>query len=301
MTSVSGSVPTHGNYHNYHGYHSRHPGAHDPRLELLPSELLLDARILDIGCNEGWVSCEIAQLRAARRVVGVDIDDVLVRMAWKRRRMLWSHQEPSHSASSTPTPHTVDNEPPKKKRKRNAGNSTPGASKAPPLPRPDYFPASCQHMLGPLPIPPNDPGPNHSESSASPQTFPHNVSFRRADWVNEVIPEDAGGYDVILAFSISKWIHLNQGDEGLRRFFQRVHDALVPGGTFVFEPQQWDSYTKARKLHPTLQENAKNLEMHPDGFEDVLREIGFGPAKQLGAPGQGRFKRPVELYVKSKV
>jgi 7SK snRNA methylphosphate capping enzyme len=43
---------------------------------------------------------------------------------------------------------------------------------------------------------------------------------------------------------------LNGGDAGLRRFFERVYEALVPGGTFVFEAQPRDSYVKARKLHP---------------------------------------------------
>jgi hypothetical protein len=51
-------------------------------------------------------------------------------------------------------------------------------------------------------------------------------------------------------FSVSKWIHLNGGDAGLKRFFDRVRGALVPGGTFVFEAQPRDSYVKARKLHP---------------------------------------------------
>ncbi|KAI0065825.1 Bin3-domain-containing protein [Artomyces pyxidatus] len=268
MTSVNGTLPTHGNYHNYHGrvYYNHHAGPHDSRLALLPPELLAGARVLDIGCNEGWVSCEVAQSWAARRVVGVDIDDVLVRMAWKRRRTLWSHQEPPRDA---PPPDASSS----KKRKRKQQEDVALA----PVPRADYFPASCQHMFGPLPIPPVDVG--------GADAFPHNVSFRCADWVNEVIPEDAGGYDVILAFSVSKWIHLNGGDDGLHRFFRRVHDALTQGGTFVFEPQQWDSYTKARKLHPV--QNAKKLQLHPDIFQDVLRGIGFGPARRLGAPGEG--------------
>jgi 7SK snRNA methylphosphate capping enzyme len=49
---------------------------------------------------------------------------------------------------------------------------------------------------------------------------------------------------------VSKWIHLNGGDAGLKRFFERVHGTLVPGGTFVLEAQPRESYIKARKLHP---------------------------------------------------
>jgi hypothetical protein len=49
---------------------------------------------------------------------------------------------------------------------------------------------------------------------------------------------------------VSKWIHLNGGDAGLKRFFERVYAALVPGGTFVLEAQPRESYIKARKLHP---------------------------------------------------
>ncbi|KAH9959266.1 Bin3-domain-containing protein [Russula dissimulans] len=282
MTTVSSAIPTHGNYHNYHGYHYHHPGGHDSRLALLPRELLVNARVLDVGCNEGWVSCEIAQLWGARRVIGVDIDDTLVRMAWRRRRTLWSHQAPP-LAERPPSPITSHH---KRKRSPHPPRDTP--------PAPDHFPASCQHMFGPLPIPSSDA----LDSGISENAFPHNLSFRRADWVNERIPEDEAGYDVIVAFSVSKWIHLNGGDAGLRRFFDRVYAALVPGGTFVLEAQPRESYTKARKLHPTLQENAQTLQIQPEGFDVVLCSIGFKPGQRLGEPGEGRFRRPVDLYVK---
>lgn len=52
-------------------------------------------------------------------------------------------------------------------------------------------------MLGPLPIPPTDP--STFGSGFSDNKFPHNISFRHADWVNERIPEDEAGYDVIVA------------------------------------------------------------------------------------------------------
>ena len=50
--------------------------------------------------------------------------------------------------------------------------------------------------------------------------------------------------------SISKWIHLNGEDEGLMRFFRRVHSVLRVGGSFVLEPQEWESYHKARRMNP---------------------------------------------------
>lgn len=49
-------------------------------------------------------------------------------------------------------------------------------------------------------------------------------------------------------FSVSKWIHLNGGDEGLMKFFNRIYDVLNPGGTFVFEPQEWEGYHKAKRM-----------------------------------------------------
>lgn len=36
-------------------------------------------------------------------------------------------------------------------------------------------------------------------------------------------------YDVILALSITKWIHLNWGDEGIKRFFKRTWRHLNQG------------------------------------------------------------------------
>jgi len=41
------------------GIANHHPGGHDSRLALLSHHLLANARVLDVGCNEGWVSCEI--------------------------------------------------------------------------------------------------------------------------------------------------------------------------------------------------------------------------------------------------
>ncbi|KDR72624.1 hypothetical protein GALMADRAFT_142926 [Galerina marginata CBS 339.88] len=306
------TVPIHG---NYHGYYTKRPFVSDERLVALPPDLFRGAQVLDIGCNEGWVTCEIgtvcfstflhhshdrlsqpewytAQSYGARCVVGVDIDDSLIQGAWRRRRAVWSMQAPTQPRTSSESDgNPSDNPAPKKKRKVQHPDGTQATEQMPTrLIQSHYFPASCEHEFGSLPIPPS--------SNRGKDVFPHNISFRTADWTQKEIPENSGGYDVVVGFSISKWIHLNQGDDGLKAFFRRVYDVLKPGGTFVLEPQSWDSYAKARRGNQKLKENAQKLDIRPADFEAILREIGFGPVRHFGTVGEGGFSRPVDLYTK---
>jgi hypothetical protein len=44
--------------------------------------------------------------------------------------------------------------------------------------------------------------------------------------------------------SVTKWIHLNWGDEGVMKLFRRVYELLEDDGIFIVEPQPWKSYKK---------------------------------------------------------
>ena len=59
-------------------------------------------------------------------------------------------------------------------------------------------------------------------------------------------------YDVILALSLTKWLHLNWGDTGIKRFFKKVYRHLRPGGKFILEPQAFKSYGRRKHLTVSL-------------------------------------------------
>lgn len=271
----------------HYRYYNKRPATNDHRLALIPRGFFTGKRVLDVGCNEGIVTCEIgidsmtvlvfvpeahfhrsnhtAQRFCAKRVIGVDIDDTLVRAAWKHRRLVWSQQKPTSAPEDGADVHASTNgsatlshlqEGTGRKRLHISLSQPTETSDADVA---DYFPVSCEHMFGPLPVP-----DVASLGRDGADQFPHNVSFRTADWIKNEIPEDSDGYDVVVAyglyyqncpsadtsrrFSVSKWIHLNDGDEGLLTFFRRVHHVLRSGGTFILEPQEWDTYSKAKRM-----------------------------------------------------
>ncbi|KAF9649352.1 Bin3-domain-containing protein [Thelephora ganbajun] len=257
MSSSSNSnLPVYGNYHSYY---SKRPFVLDSRLGALPKGIFHGATVLDVGCNEGWVTCEIAQSHGASKVIGVDIDGSLISAAWKRRRVVWSRQGPGLSKAYSA------------KRKRDPGSDLANGS----APIPEYFPESLALTFGHLPIPPS--------TRETQDKFPHNLSFRTADWASQKIPEDDTGYDVVIAFSLTKWIHIHNGDEGLKKFFERVHAVLNPGGFFVLEPQSWESYAKTKRMDPTV----NNLKLRPEDFQTVLEGIGFVLDHSTGPVGEG--------------
>lgn len=156
------------------------------------------------------------------------------------------------------------------------------------------FPASFCTNFGPI--------SNHTLSFST--KFPDNVWFRRENYVlecDELLETVEEEFDVILALSITKWIHLNFGDDGLRRFFRRAFNQLLPGGRFILEPQPFASYRKRSKMTEKLKANYNKIEFKPEDFEMYLiEEVGFESVEHLGAPcakSKG-FERPIDVYRK---
>ncbi|XP_052873105.1 7SK snRNA methylphosphate capping enzyme bin3 [Anopheles cruzii] len=163
-----------------------------------------------------------------------------------------------------------------------------------------YFPISFPLTMG------NLSGKEHQMDIGRPEhKFPHNVRFKMMNYVvkeESLINYDTQQYDLILCLSVTKWIHLNYGDAGLKIAFKRMFNHLRPGGKLILEAQNWASYKKKKKLTETIFENYKNIEFFPCRFHDYLLspEVGFSHSYPLGIPrhlSKG-FRRPIQLYIK---
>lgn len=164
----------------------------------------------------------------------------------------------------------------------------------------EFFPFSFPLSLGNL-------GAKQNQSKMGPpdKHFPNNVLFKTMNYVlkdESLINYDTQQYDLILCLSVTKWIHLNFGDTGLKTAFKRMFNHLRPGGKLILEAQNWASYKKKKKLTDTIFENYQNIEFFPNRFHDYLLspEIGFSHSYPLGIPrhlSKG-FRRPIQLYVK---
>lgn len=171
--------------------------------------------------------------------------------------------------------------------------------------------------------------PSSSSSAQPTKAFPENITFRTADWPATGLDEDRQAYDLILALSITKWIHLNALNAGLLAFFQRCHRSLRPGGKLVLEPQPFASYAQSARMSDQLKANLDILRggageggdakkegeeggtgedagreergwREEDGdFERVLLHVvGFERRERLGETGEKGFRRPVDVYYK---
>ncbi|RVE63756.1 hypothetical protein OJAV_G00139470 [Oryzias javanicus] len=161
------------------------------------------------------------------------------------------------------------------------------------------FPVSMRISRGPIAAPPLTEKP-----ALQPGKFPANVSFIKANYVLEndnLLLTQRPEYDVILCLSVTKWVHLNWGDGGLKRLFRRVYKHLRPGGVFILEPQPWESYVRRKKLTENINRNFHSIRLKPDQFASYLTsEVGFISFESLRAPkcSARGFQRPIYVFQK---
>ncbi|KAK3122298.1 hypothetical protein QOZ80_8BG0667740 [Eleusine coracana subsp. coracana] len=109
-------------------------------------------------------------------------------------------------------------------------------------------------------------------------------------------------YDTIMCLSVTKWIHLNWGDDGLITLFVKIWRLLRPGGLFIVEPQPWTSYKRNRLVSEVARENFNVICIYPEKFREILLDkVGFRSVEMIADRLVGTvtgFDRPIEVYRK---
>lgn len=250
--------------------------------------LFKDKDILDIGCNTGHMTLAVARKLYPKSILGIDIDKNLISQARKnltyfqripenelclKSRYGEGANESVHY-SSLPEKKRIKNHLRSKEREKQDSNQM------------AYFPISFPTSFGSLPninhkseSPASSPASSclrnsdslHKDPSVSATnnendssrhsakenesknlwSFPENVSFRTLNYAvteETQMVSDKQQYDLILCLSLTKWIHLNFGDIGLKMTFRRMFNQLRPGGKLILQAQNWASYKKRKKL-----------------------------------------------------
>ncbi|CAK9799325.1 7SK snRNA methylphosphate capping enzyme [Anthophora quadrimaculata] len=258
-----------GNYNRYYGYRNSHHDM-DTRLTVFAQRkyLFFGKDVLDIGCNIGHITLSVARDFSAHSVTGIDIDRTLINIARKNIK---------HYVNCVQSP---------------AGNEDNHHDV-------NFFPMSMPINYGPVDIPGFTKNKNH-------KGFPYNVTFVQGNYVLEddsLLCTEQPQFDTILCLSITKWIHLNFGDAGLKQAFKRMYAQLRPGGVLILEPQGWSSYTKKKNLTERIYKNYQSIEFRPHSFTQYLLspEVGFSKCEVLSIPPHPSkgFQRPIHLFTKA--
>ncbi|XP_070810771.1 7SK snRNA methylphosphate capping enzyme [Pituophis catenifer annectens] len=265
-----------GNYCKYYGY--RNPNCEDVRLRAMKPEWFQGREVLDIGCNVGHLTLSLAKKWGPARMVGLDIDGALIHSARQNIRHYLSEEMQEEQQQRPQDSHGErEGVPPAKK----------------------TFPASLTASRGPI------AAPTVPQDGVDATVFPNNVIFVKGNYVldrDELLEAQKPEYDVILCLSVTKWVQLNWGDEGLKRLFKRSYRHLRPGGVFILEPQAWSSYKKRKNLTETISRHYQRIKLKPDQFPSYLTssEVGFSSYELVAMPRNTSkgFQRPIYLFRK---
>ncbi|XP_076748870.1 7SK snRNA methylphosphate capping enzyme [Xylocopa sonorina] len=259
-----------GNYNRYYGYRNSHHEM-DTRLTVFGQRkhLFIGKDVLDIGCNIGHITLSVARDFSAHSVTGIDIDRTLINIARKNIK---------YYVNCAQSP---------------AGNEDSDHQDV------NFFPMSMPINYGPVDIPGFTKNKSH-------KGFPYNVTFVQGNYVLEddsLLCTEQPQFDTILCLSITKWIHLNFGDAGLKQAFKRMYAQLRPGGVLILEPQGWSSYNKKKNLTERIYKNYQSIEFRPHNFTQYLlsSEVGFSKCEVLSIPPHPSkgFQRPIHLFTKA--
>ncbi|KAF4319847.1 hypothetical protein BBO99_00004928 [Phytophthora kernoviae] len=309
-----------GNFRSYYTYRlgQKHQGEleDDPRLAALDKNWFEGKRGLDIGCNSGEFTITIARHLEPSYLLGIDVDPQLVSRARGHLKDIMRQEQIEKAFEKITAVKTAVNKEDKVSTTAivadspadvSGGDATSGADTIGDKQSVKEDAAEADAFANDMPLSfrlwkPTQPQaavPRAIGKAAVGSKFPLNVIFKREDVVTDA---HAGmDYDFITCFSVTKWIHLFHGDEGIKKVFVKIYELLAPGGRLILEPQPWKSYHKRKFTSDITAANYPKIQLRPKDFPTHLVEmVGFRSCEflevcQTSAKG---FRRPVYVALK---
>lgn len=147
---------------------------------------------------------------------------------------------------------------------------------------------------------------NNDKTILADSKFPANIAFKCCNYVlcdDRLLELEEPRFDTILCLSVTKWIHLNFGDDGLKRAFKRMFRQLKAGGTLILEAQNWKGYRRRKKLTTEINTNYSRIQFFPNQFNEYLlgADVGFSGVSHIELPKEhsaNGFKRPIFAFKK---
>lgn len=257
-----------GNYDRYYGYRILKSSDEDPRLKYFEKEWFEGKDCLDVGCNTGNLTIAIARKFSCKTMLGIDIDPALVGRATKLLALTASkflsrafHGQLDETAEGKILSLG------ERSQMDEAYESSTGLDTS----------SSCNGL--------------------SDEELLKRVTFRTENFIDRL--ESDATYDTVLCLSLTKWVHLNWGDNGLIRLFAKIRHLLRPGGLLVLEPQPWKSYKSKHLVSEVVRKNFSEILLRPEHFREVLLDkVGYrsmeSVARQITQSSTG-FSRPIFL------
>lgn len=131
-----------------------------------------------------------------------------------------------------------------------------------------------------------------------------NLFFKQDNFIKEIKNKENSNekFDVITCLNVSKWIHLNFGDNAIKLLFLNVYNLLEENGIFIFQFQNWKSYKKRKTLSDHIHKNFINIKLRPEKFEEYLNlTYNFKIIKKISTTDKSNEKyddRPIYILQK---
>ena len=291
-----------GNYDKYYNYRNNQRWQ-DPRIKVLEKEFFLNKSVLDIGCNDGSLTILLAIKFFPKKIIGIDIDYRLINKAISNFKHFEKQQNFCKSDTSTIFNKDKNNlekikglvkklEDFPKSFLINMGGPTSWVSESE---EKSFSLINSEMVIEELK---KDNDINEQSNKTIMNRFPENISFKIENFIKEEKNDEK--FDTILCLSTSKWVHLNWGDFGMKRLFNKIYECLNDGGIFVFEPQEWRSYKKKKYFCEDFKRICSSIQLKPKNFNEYLIGIGFSLLKKVEPSIELNlgFKRTIYFYEK---